>query len=147
RNKIRIDNIDYIPGTLEAIGYKDGKVVARHKIETTGEATKLVAIPDQQTWKADGTDLQHVRIYAVDKKGRRVWNANQQLTFEVEGDARIVGVDNGNIISDEMMTGNQRKLFNGSALVILRAGQNAGKVNLRISGEGFKTQTVKLMTN
>ncbi|MBQ2360992.1 MAG: beta-galactosidase, partial [Prevotella sp.] len=108
--------------------------------------TKLVAIPDQQTWKADGTDLQHIRIYAVDKKGRRVWNANQQLTFEVEGDARIVGVDNGNIISDEMMTGNQRKLFNGSALVILRAGQNAGKVNLRISGEGFKTQTVKLTT-
>ena len=44
------------------------------------------------------------------------------------------------------MTGNQRKLFNGSALVILRAGQNAGKVNLRVSGEGFKTQIVKLTT-
>lgn len=147
RNKIRIDNIDYVEGKLEAIGYKNGIVAARHQIETTGEATKLVAIPDQQTWKADGTDLQHVRIYAVDKKGRRVWSANQQLTFEVEGDARIVGTDNGNITSDELHVGNQRHLFNGSALVILRAGQTEGKVNLRISGKGFKTQVVKLATN
>lgn len=147
RNKIRIDNIDYVPGTLEAIGYKDGKAVARHKIETTGEATKLVVMPDQQTWKADGTDLQHIRVYAVDKKGRRVWSANQQLTFEVEGNARIVATDNGDITSDELHVGNQRKLFNGSALVILRAGQTAGKVTLKVSTPGFKTQVIKLQTH
>lgn len=146
RNKIRIDGIDYVAGKLEAIGYKNGKAVARHQIETTGEATKLVAIADPQTWKADGTDLQHVRIYAVDKKGRRVWGANQQLTFEVEGDARIVAVDNGDITSEELHVGNHRRLFNGSALVILRAGKNASKVNLRVSGEGYKTQVVKLVT-
>ena len=147
RNKLRIDNINYVPGTLEVVGYRDGKAVARHKIETTGEATRLVAVPDEQTWKADGTDLQHIRIYAVDKKGRRVWNANQQLTFEVEGDARIVATDNGNITSDELHVGNNRKLFNGSALVILRAGQTAGKVTLKVSVPGFKAQTVKLMLN
>ena len=146
RNKLRFDNIDYEKGNVEAVAYNGGKVVARHRIETTGEAVKLELTPDVETWKADGNDLMHVRVMAVDKKGRRVWNAQQPLTFEVEGDARVVAVDNGNIVSDELHTGNQRQLFNGSALVILRAGRQAGKVTLKVQSEAFKTATLKLET-
>ena len=146
RNKLRFDNIDYEKGNVEAVAYNGGKVVARHRIETTGEAVKLELTPDVETWKADGNDLMHVRVMAVDKKGRRVWNAQQLLTFEVEGDARVVAVDNGNIVSDELHTGNQRQLFNGSALVILRAGRQAGKVTLKVQSEAFKTATLKLET-
>ena len=29
----------------------------------------LKLVPDMETWHADGKDLMHVRIYAVDKKG------------------------------------------------------------------------------
>ena len=34
----------------------------------------LKLVPDMETWHADGKDLMHVRIYAVDKKGGRVLN-------------------------------------------------------------------------
>ena len=70
----------------------------------------LKLVPDMETWHADGKDLMHVRIYAVDKKGRRVMNvkdakAFDKLTFTVKGDANIVAVDNGNIASDELHIG------------------------------------------
>ena len=146
RNKLRFNDIDYEKGWIEAVGYKAGKVVARHRIETTSEAVRLKLEPDIQTWKADGTDLMHVRVTAVDKKGRRVWNARQQLTFDVVGDAQIVGVDNGNIVSDELHKTNQRSLFNGTALVILRAGKTAEKVSLNVSSDAFKTASLKLET-
>ena len=105
RARIKWDNIAYAPGTLVAVAKKNGKVVARHQIETTGEAVALKLVPDVETWHADGKDLMHVRIYAVDKKGRRVLNmkdakAFDKLTFTVKGDANIVAVDNGNIASD-----------------------------------------------
>ena len=134
RARIKWDNIAYAPGALLAVARKNGKMVARHLIETTGEAVALKLVPDMETWHADGTDLMHVRIYAVDKKGRRVLNvkdakAFDKLTFTVKGDANIVAVDNGNIASDELHIGKtqleksiQRHLFQGSALVILRAG-------------------------
>ena len=107
RARIKWDNIAYAPGTLLAVARKNGKVVARHQIETTGEAVALKLVPDVETWHADGKDLMHVRIYAVDKKGRRVMNvkdakAFDKLTFTVKGDANIVAVDNGNITSDEL---------------------------------------------
>lgn len=158
RARIKWDNIAYAPGTLVAVAKKNGKVVARHMIETTGEAVALKLVPDMETWHADGTDLMHVRIYAVDKKGRRVLNvkdakAFDKLTFTVKGDANIVAVDNGNIASDELHIGKtqleksiQRHLFQGSALVILRAGDKPGKIELSVEGEKMKAKKLVLNT-
>ena len=158
RARIKWDNIAYAPGTLVAVAKKNGKVVARHQIETTGEAVALKLVPDMETWHADGKDLMHVRIYAVDKKGRRVLNvkdakAFDKLTFTVKGDANIVAVDNGNIASDELHIGKiqleksiQRNLFQGSALVILRAGDKPGKIELSVVGEKMKAKKLVLNT-
>ena len=158
RARIKWDDIAYAPGALLAVARKNGKVVARHQIETTGEAVALKLVPDMETWHADGKDLMHVRIYAVDKKGRRVLNvkdakAFDKLTFLVKGDANIVAVDNGNIASDELHIGKiqleksiQRNLFQGSALVILRAGDKPGKIELSVAGEKMKAKKLVLNT-
>ena len=158
RARIKWDDIAYAPGTLVAVAKKNGKVVARHQIETTGEAVALKLVPDAENWHADGKDLMHVRIYAVDKKGRRVLNvkdakAFDKLTFQVKGDANIVAVDNGNIASDELHIGKtqleksiQRNLFQGSALVILRAGDKPGKIELSVAGEKMKAKKLVLNT-
>ena len=158
RARIKWDNIAYAPGTLVAVAKKNGKVVARHQIETTGEAVALKLVPDAENWHADGKDLMHVRVYAVDKKGRRVLNvkdakAFDKLTFLVKGDANIVAVDNGNITSDELHIGKtqlektiQRNLFQGSALVILRAGKQNGKVELLVSSDKMKARKLVLNT-
>lgn len=158
RARIKWDNIAYAPGTLVAVAKKNGKVVDCHQIETTGEAVALKLVPDMETWHADGKDLMHVRIYAVDKKGRRVLNvkdakAFDKLTFTVKGDANIVAVDNGNIASDELHIGKtqleksiQRNLFQGSALVILRAGDKPGKIELLVAGEKMKAKKLVLNT-
>lgn len=158
RARIKWDDIAYAPGVLLAVARKNGKVVARHQIETTGEAVALKLVPDMETWHADGKDLMHVRIYAVDKKGRRVLNmkdakAFDKLTFTVKGDANIVAVDNGNIASDELHIGKtqleksiQRNLFQGSALVILRAGDKPGKIELLVAGEKMKAKKLVLNT-
>ena len=158
RARIKWDNIAYAPGTLVAVAKKNGKVVARHQIETTGEAVALKLVPDAENWHADGKDLMHVRIYAVDKKGRRVLNMKDakafgKLTFQVKGDANIVAVDNGNIASDELHIGKtqleksiQRHLFQGSALVILRAGDKPGKIELSVAGEKMKAKKLFLNT-
>ena len=158
RARIKWDNIAYAPGTLVAVAKKNGKVVARHQIETTGEAVALKLVPDAENWHADGKDLMHVRVYAVDKKGRRVVNMKDakafgKLTFSVKGDANIVAVDNGNISSDELHIGKtqlektiQRNLFQGSALVILRAGDKPGKIELSVAGEKMKAKKMVLNT-
>ena len=138
RNKIRWDDVRYAAGNIEAVAITNGKVVARHKIETTTAAVSLAAQPDNTAWKADGMDLQHIRIEAVDKKGRRVQTARNKIKFEVNGPADIVGVINGDINSDELTVGDTHSLYNGTATVILRSKRIPGEVTLTATADGLR---------
>ena len=146
RNKIEWPNVIYDSGKLQAVAYKNGKAVARHQLETTGKAIKLIAEPDNTNWKADGQDLQHIRLTAVDAKGRRVLLASDELKFTVDGDASIVAVSNGDITSDELNVTDHRRLWQGSALVILRAGQSPSRITLHTTSQNFKPVITKLET-
>ncbi|MCR5469625.1 MAG: DUF4982 domain-containing protein [Prevotella sp.] len=146
RNQIKWDNVDYKKGKLEAIAYQNGKIVARHQLQTTGKAVKILAEPDNTQWKADGMDLQHICLTAVDSKGRRVFTHNDELTFDIEGDARIVAVTNGDINSNELNATNHRQLWQGQAVVILRAGQKPSQITLTTRANHLKTIKTKLET-
>ena len=146
RNKITWNDIDYKKGKIETVGYRQGKAVARHALETTGKAVKIVAEPDNSQWQADGQDLQHIRLRAVDSKGRTVLTCQDELTFSISGDARIVAVTNGDINSHELNVTNHRQLWQGQAMVILRAGSTPSKITLTTESKAFKPVTTKLET-
>ena len=146
RNQIRWGEIDYKPGKLEAVAYKNGKVIARHALETTSKPAKIIAEPDNAEWKADGMDLQHVKLTVVDGKGRRVYNYNDELQFNVTGDASIVAVTNGDISTDEITTQQHVRLWQGQAVVILRSGCQPSKVTLTTKPKTFKDIVTKLET-
>lgn len=146
RNQIRWENIVYQDGNCEAIARTDGKVVARHKIITVGKAVALKAVIDNSDWKADGMDLQHIRIMAVDSKGRRVPNAVAEVKVSVAGDAQLVAMSNGNINSDELNVTDKQALFNGSCLAILRSGVASSPVVVNITAPGLKAAKLKLAT-
>ncbi len=146
RNQLKWNGIKYVNEKIEAVAYNNGRPVARHKIEPTGKAVKLIVTPDPIDWKADGQDLMHLYIQAIDAKGRLVSITQDELSFSVDGDARIVAVSNGDINSEEVNCTDHRRLWNGSALVILRAGQTPSKVTLKTKSDHFKTVITKLET-
>jgi beta-galactosidase len=146
RNQIRWDSITYAPGKIEAIAYTDGKVVAKHELQTASQPVKLIAKTDNSAWHADGFDLQTIDIYAVDKNGRQVPYADDELTFELSGNARLIAVGNGDMCSDELHVANYRSLYNGHAQVILRSSTEAGEVTLTIKSHKYKTIKLNLKT-
>ncbi len=142
RNRILWENVEYEPGVLEALAYNHGmdSPVAHHRIETAGSPAKLDVKSDNPGWKADGIDLCHVRIVAVDSKGNIVPDAETPLRFSVDGPAEIVGVINGDMNSEELTVGNTRRLYRGHAAVILRSTRDIGPVTLTVtSPDGQKT--------
>lgn len=132
RDKIRWDGIAYEPGTLLAIARNGGKEVARHEITTAGPLKRLALIPDNETWKADGQDLMHIRVLGLDAKGRRTPLANDTLTVRVSGPAELVAADNGDITGNAIATDPTTTLYQGNLLVILRATSKPGKVRVEL---------------
>jgi beta-galactosidase len=133
RNKHLQWSVNYEPGILEAIGIRNGKKITA-KIETTGEPNEVVITPYKTTMLADGKDATVINVSVMDKQGREVPDANNLIKFSVSGDAKIIGVGNGDPAShepDKCMDGNwQRKLFNGKCQLILQSGKNPGLIKV-----------------
>ena len=91
-------------------------------VETTGDPAEVVITPYKTTMLADGKDATVINVTVVDKQGRQVPTADNLIQFSVEGDAKIIGVGNGDPSShepDKILEGNwQRSLFNGKCQVI-----------------------------
>ena len=146
---IQWPDVAYAKGKLVAIGYNQGKEVSRHQIETTGRAVALRAEAETpNTWKADGMDLQYIKVWAVDSKGRRVFDATGDVTFDVIGAASLYCLDNVDHYTDLLFTSdiNSKPIKSGFMLGILRSTRSAGPVTVKISCPGMKSAQLKLMT-
>ena len=139
--------ITYEPGTIRAIARKDGRLYAEHQLETAGQPVRLVIETENPDWRADGMDLQYVKVRAVDKKGRVVPTNDYKVTFQVEGPARMIAVDNGDHSSNDLFDGNEKQLYDGFAMAIARSSKDMpGKVKVTVNCKGLKGAAKTVMT-
>ncbi|MEY5068538.1 MAG: hypothetical protein RLZ47_400 [Bacteroidota bacterium] len=139
----------YQPGKLAAIAYKKGKKLTA-QVETTGPAAEVVITPYKTTMLADGKDAAVINVSVVDKEGREVPNANQLIKFILTGDAKIIGVGNGDPSShepDKCVDGAwQRSLFNGKCQVIIQSGKTAGNIKFEAIADGLWKGSTDILT-
>lgn len=130
----------YEPGTLEAVAYKKGKKITT-KIETTAQASKVIVTPDKTVMLADGRDADIINISFVDTQGREVPDANNMVYFTISGDAKIIGVGNGDPSShepDKCVDGAwQRSAFSGKCQVIIQSGKTKSTIKLEAKSNGL----------
>jgi beta-galactosidase len=88
-------SVPYAPGALSAQGFKGGRVVAETTVETTGAPAAVQLRPDRDAIDANGDDVAVVTVSVADSKGRVVPVAGNDVSFELEGPGRILGVGNG----------------------------------------------------
>ena len=137
--------VAYTPGTLRAVSRKEGRVWATAEVRTAGAPVRVALAPDRARLRANGDDLSFVTVTVQDRAGALVPTAEPLIRFRLSGgDARIVGVDNGDQTSHTSFKANQVRLFNGKALVIIRARTRPGTVTLTAAGDGLTPSTVPI---
>jgi beta-galactosidase len=106
-------------GTLEAIGYIDGKKVANHKQVTPVAPAKIVLSADLSNKPLEAGCNDAIFIYASiqDANGILVPDDSSQVEFQVAGDATLIG-------------NNPVRAEAGIATILLRAGKNPGEIQV-----------------
>jgi len=141
--------VEFEPGKLEAVAYKNGRKLTS-KVETTGVPVEVVLTPYKTTMLADGKDATVMNVSVVDREGREVPDANNMIYFKVEGDAKIIGVGNGDPSSheaDKCADGLwQRSLFNGKCQVIIQSGTKPGIFKVEASARNLFTGSTDVIT-
>ena len=136
--------VKYESGTVKAVSRKEGKTVAEQEIRTAGEPAQIRLSPDRSTIQADGKDLSFITVEILDKDGNLCPNAENDVTFAVEGAGFIAGVDNGSPISMEKFKDNHRKAFYGKCLVVLQNNGEPGGVKVTATADGLEKATTAI---
>lgn len=141
-------DVDYQPGKLEVVVYRNGQPWSRAVRETSGVPAQFRVTADRSSLKAGGLDLAFVSIDVLDAEGRTVPDANVLVNFEVEGAGEFVAADNGDATDWTTFSDPSRKTFNGRALAILRGIKGeSGSAVLRVSSEGLEPAEVTVEFN
>ncbi|MFT3991435.1 MAG: glycoside hydrolase family 2 TIM barrel-domain containing protein [Luteolibacter sp.] len=131
-------SVPFEAGTLKAVAYQDGKEVAADVLQTAGKPAKVVLKADRGKLTNSWNDAANVEVSVVDDKGVLVPTASNTIIFNVEGGGKILGVDNGNMVSHEEFQVNRRQAYQGQALVILRGTKDGDKVTFTAKSEGLE---------
>lgn len=136
-------DVPYAPGLLSARGMKDGTVVT-HDVHTTGRAAALSLTADRNRIRTDPADVAHVTVLVLDSDGRVVPTADNPVSFVLQGEGILLGLDNGRPDSHEAYHATSRTTFNGMALAIVQSTGRAGPITLIAEAPGLVPARVRI---
>ncbi len=137
-------NVPYEKGELRAIGYKNGQQVSENVVVTADNPARIRLSSVENSLRHDGNDIIYIEVDILDENHNFCPLADNLIHFEVEGDAKIIGVGNGHNRSHEPFKANYRKASYGKCLVILKGGKKGGKVKLIANSDGLEEAVMEI---
>ncbi|MBN8877727.1 MAG: DUF4982 domain-containing protein [Sphingobacteriales bacterium] len=142
--RLRWDEIQYEPGELKVVAYKKGKKWAEQTIRTTEKAAQLSLSADRNVIKG-GEDLSFVTVKVTDQNGLMVPDADNKISFTIEGPGEIVATDNGDPTNMVSFASKERQAYFGLLLAIVRSEKGkAGSIKVTASSPGLKPATIEI---
>ncbi len=138
-------DVPYQPGELVAIGFRDGKEVARQVLKTTGNPAQLKITAETESILKNRNDLLYFNIEVLDENGLLVPDCEIPVEFELQGNCKLQAVGNGN--PTDMKSFQQPKVntFRGRCQLVVRTGKNQGELLISAKSEGVKPADCKVL--
>ncbi len=132
--------VPYEVGTLKAVGVDAQGIEAEQRILcTSGDATGIRLTPDMANSKSDDV-VRFVTVELIDNNGIRVQDADQELRFEVKGNATLIATGSADLKDTNAYTNATRKTYKGMAMAAVRSNGKGGKATLVVTGKGMRKQ-------
>lgn len=133
--------VPFKTGTLTAKAVFNGQETVT-ELHTTTEPVGFSMTADKTRLEADAYDVAHLVVQLHDKEGRPVKTENMKVEFEIEGEAKLLGVDNGAQANTQDFQSNSLLTSKGRCLAIIQSTKNPGTVRITARAEGYDDQSV-----
>ncbi|MEM6963875.1 MAG: sugar-binding domain-containing protein [Bacteroidota bacterium] len=128
--------IPYEAGTLQVVGYNDGQKVSSDELRTPMDFSKITLAANKTSLAADGYDAVVVTAKLQDANGTINIDEEKEITFEVEGAGKNIGIDNGWENNVQSHFSNSIITHHGKAMVIVQSTGEKGKVKVVAKADG-----------
>ena len=136
--------VPYRAGELRAEGLDaEGKVLSDYTIVSSDVPRALRVEADKQVLSADKETV-HLCVEVVDAEGRPVRLGDNEITCEITGPARLLGLENANNSDMTDYTDNRHRAYHGRLLAYVRTTGEAGDITVRFTSPLLKGCRINL---
>jgi hypothetical protein len=139
--------LPFASGKLRAVGRTTGKDLASFELNTTGKPVTIVAKSDVSQLKDNKQELANIFVTLCDKSGNTIYSAENEITCEVTGPVRILGMEDSNPKNIENYKDNKQHAFHGKLLIYIQSLDKPGKAVIKLSSPGLKGTVVEIDVN
>ena len=141
--------LEYHKGEIRAVAYDaEGNAVAVDTKRSFEDPDHIILKPENE----DTGTLHFIQIMMADKNGTLVENARNYVTFNVAGDAELLGMDNGDSTDyeeykPEGSRSHTRKLFANRLIAIVRSKKKSSSFVITAASAGLQNVSMKYNGN
>ena len=135
--------VPFAEGTLVAKG-KQGDRFVNTQLFTASDPAAISLSVDKSKLKADGYDVAHLVAQLVDQKGHPVKTDERKISFKVEGDCRVLGVDNGAPDNVQDFQSNKIITDKGRCLLLVQSTRKASNLKITAKSENLDSESLKI---
>jgi hypothetical protein len=128
--------VEFEPGELMVKGFSNHKETGSFQLTTTGQPAIIIAVSDKKQFRAM-KEVAHIEMTVLDGAGNLVYEAVNEVTITIEGPAKLLGLESGDLGSHEDYKSNRRKVLNGKLLAYIQSTGGSGAVKIKIESPGL----------
>jgi len=144
RNRTISWDVPFEKGSLKAVAKNNGKAVADYELRTAGAPARIVAICEEKKLKADRRDITHIYVTLCDEAGNTVYSAENEITCEIDGPVRLLGMEDSNPVNTEDYKDGRQHAFHGKLLIYVQSLDKPGKAIIKLSSGNLEGTNVEL---
>ncbi|MDD4116381.1 MAG: DUF4982 domain-containing protein, partial [Massilibacteroides sp.] len=134
-------NIPFKSGLLEVVGLNGGKEVVKYAIQTTARSYAIKAYTTDIVLKKD-KDVAQVEIQIVDKNGIPVLLSKDEITCQIEGPAKLLGLESGDNQDMGNYRDNVQPVYNGRLLAYIQTIGKSGEIRITFTSPWLKSADI-----
>ena len=137
-------SVDFAKGTITAKGITKSGAKGEASITTAGDIASVSLSVDKTQMAANNTDVVHIVAQLTDKKGLPIRHLDSTVEFAVEGDCKLLGVDNGHTANTMPFQANKVKTSQGRCILIVQANSSAADIKVSAKAGNVASNSLKI---
>jgi hypothetical protein len=136
-------DIPFEAGNLEVIGFDiNNKEVSRNVIQSSGRQHTIKIISGENTIKKG--EVAQIVIQVVDEQGIPVMISDDEITCQIQGDARLLGLEASNNQDMTDYTDNKQRVYHGRMIAYIKPGNETGNFKVKFSANWLQPAEVQI---
>jgi len=138
--------VPFEKGLLKAVATDHMGEIYEDILLTTGVGVGIKIKCEDEAIIADGSDMTHIVLNIVDQDGNIVHNAEDLIDVVIEGPAKLLGLENGNLEDTTTYSLSYRKAYNGKLLLYISSTSEKGVIKVKVQGENLGFSEISIIS-